>query len=817
MRTNGLLLILILLLLTGCNPSRFLADDQYMLTKNTVKVVDKKHTTEFDNLVYTVRPITNKKFLEVFPIKANRYVNHLPVTDSLGNVIKDTKWMQRMRNSGEEPVLLDTSMISYSLDQINIAMKNMGYFNAHIWPTVKYKGPTKLHPKRHKAEVVYNVEAGKAYYIRDIQYHIDIYEYKRIILKDTVNTLIQRGAKYNADLLLSERDRIVTNIRDNGYYYVSNDIISFKIDTLNSSKTLNKNNDRTLIVHIFINFSRITDPDIKARHAYKYYFRNVTIYPNYAVQTDSTYANHLQWINYHNRTDVKTNYRICKIDEAVIPRRAKDKPVKDIRPRILTDNILTKNGEIYSQTLISRSRKKLNDLRNFNYIDIGVVENLSKRDTINKIGYLDTYYRLSRNKLHSLAAEFDARSDKTSLSLTYTNRNLFRSAELFSVNVYGSLGFRIRTKSSEQNAGFILESQEVGAEASLDLRRLLFFRKVQKITAINYGTAIKLGVHYENSYLYERVISNFSLVYTLAHTYNLTHTITPISLSIVKISPKGEEFEEVMSRYSKEFRAKYQDNFLLSFKYGLTYTHPCKDIRNSLIIRFKAESSGMLLSAICNLAKTHMDEYGHHTIGSISFGNFELAEMDLRFTHIINKNNSVATRFNFGLGIPIWNSNTLPFEKSFYLGGSNSMRAWEYRSLGPGSYYAGKEEGIRTDIRTGDVKLEMNLEYRGTIYKFVKFGVFADAGNIWLSHKDAEMPNAEFNFRRFYKEIALGVGAGIRIDFGFFLIRLDLAVPIYDPSSAPGDKWISYKYDPDLGEKALNKSLNFIFGIGHAF
>lgn len=800
------------LFFTACEPSRYVANGEYMLTKNSVKVLDKK-SAEFDDLVYTVRPITNKKFLDIYPVKAVLYMHNLPKTDSLGNVVKDTKAMQRRRERGEPLVLLDTSMVAYSLDQINIAMKNLGYFDVHSWAKTSYKDPTHLHKRRHKAEMTYYVEAGDAYYVRDIYYNIDIFEYKHLILKDTVNTLLKRGEKYNAETLLAERDRIVNNIRDNGYYYVSNDIIHFEIDTLNSGSHRDAKGNRTLTIGIHVDFARIRDKSIQEQHSYKYYFNNVYIYPNYSIQNDTTSSP--IWKNYHKKQD-ETNYYFFMTDRSQYARNAKDKPVRDIRPRILTDNVLTKKGVLYSQTLVSRSRKKMNDLKNFSFMDISVVENKAMRDTTEKVGYLNTYYRLTRNKLHSIAAEFDARSDRTSLSFTYSNKNLFRSAEFFNVNVYGSLGFRIRTKNAEHPGGITLENEELGAEMSMDFRRLLFFRKTQKIEALNYGTSLKVGAHFENTYLYRRILYNAALIYTLAYNSKLTHTITPVDLSAINIMTKGDEFEEVISLYSKDFREKYRDNFLLSCKYGLTYNHPSKDPRNKFIIRFKVESSGMLLSAICAMAKAPKDDNGHYLIRGKNYGNYERAELDLRFTHTINKKNSVAMRFDFGLGIPLWNATTLPFEKSFYLGGSNSMRAWDYRTLGPGSYYNPKEENLRNDIRTGDVKLEMNLEYRGTLYKFIKYGIFVDAGNIWLTHKDEEMPNAEFQFKRFYKEIGLGAGAGLRFDFNFFIIRVDAAIPIYDPSKAPDDRWIQIRKNA-AGKNALNKSVNIIFGIGHAF
>ncbi|MBO4645915.1 MAG: BamA/TamA family outer membrane protein [Bacteroidales bacterium] len=814
MRLRPLFPLFLCLILAACNPSRHLSDGEYMLTKNTVKVVDNK-SVEFDDLYYMVRPTTNKKFLDVFPLKAWSYVNNLPKVDSAGNVIKDTKFMQKRRDAGEIPVLLDTNMITYSLNQIKTAMSNWGYFDAEAWDSVKYKDPTKMHPKRHKAEITYFVRAGEPYYIRKISYNIDISEYKKIILQDTVNTLIKVGEKYNAETLLEERNRMVNTIRDQGYYYVSNDIVSFKIDTIDASSHLDKKNHKTLEVNIYVNFNRITDDVLRERHAYKFYFKDVNIYPNYHPQDTAKLIPN----THHRGRNDNTKYVIHSVNRAEYPKHAKDMPVRDIRPRILVDNILTKSGVPYSQTLINRSRKKLNDLKNFSYIDISIQEATDERDTINKVGYLNTYYKLTRNKLHSLSAEVEARSDKAALSLTYSNKNLFRSAEYFNVNVYGGLGFRIRSKKKSETgkASFVLENQEAGAEISMDFRRLLFFKQTQKIEATNYGTSLKLGAHYENSYLYRRLIYNLALVYSLSHNSNLVHTITPLDLSSIIIQPKGNEFYEVMSYYSKDFQSKYENNLLLSFKYGLTYTHPCKDIRNSFIVRLRTESSGMLLSAICAMANAKRDDDGHYTIFGKKYGNFELAEIDLRFTHLINKKNSVAMRFNFGLALPLWNATTLPFEKSFYLGGSNSMRAWDYRTLGPGSYYNSSEEKLVNDIRTGDIKLEMNLEYRGTIYKFIKYGVFVDAGNIWLSHKDPEMPNAEFSFKRFYKEIGLGVGAGLRFDFSFFIIRLDAAVPIYDPGKPTGNQWIGVTQNPESGKKELNRSVNLIFGIGHAF
>ena len=792
----------LVIILGACNPSKHLKDNEYLLTKNVVKVTDKK-SVEFGNLVNSIRPIPNKRVLDVFPIKAARYVNHLPVTDSLGNVIKDTKFMKRMREMGEEPVLLDTNMISYSLDQLRIAMKNLGYFDAEVSSEIIYKQPNRLHPRRHKAEVLYFVKANEPYFIRDISYDIDIFEYKRYILQDTLNRLFKCGDKYNAETLLAERDRIANMIRDQGYYYVTNDIISFEVDTLDGLHSIDSKNTKTLKINILVNFSRVEDPEVREQYGYKYYFNNVYLYPNYNPMNDYN-SNGINDV-FKKKND-STRYIVITYDKGEVTNR-KEKPIRDIRPRILTDNILTRRGELYSQTLLTQSRRKLFDLKNFNYIDIEVKEILPLRDSIAKKGFLNTYYKLTRNKPHSLSVQLEARSDKSSLSLTYSNKNLFRSAEYFNINIYGSLGWRFRSKTENHKAALLIESWEVGGEASLDFRRLLFFRKLQKKGAANYGTSIKVGLQYQNNKLYVRWLYNAALVYTFARQSNLTHTLSPIDISAIHIVSRGSEFDEVMSHYSRDFRQKYKDNFLLSFKYGLTYTLANKV--NTFITRLRLESSGMLLSSIMTLAKAKKNSAGHYTIMGGDYGNYELAELDLRFTHLIDNKNSIATRFVFGVGVPLWNATTLPFEKSFSLGGSNSMRAWPYRSLGPGSYY--NQNKVDNDIRTGDVKLEVNFEYRGTIYKFIKYGIFIDAGNIWLTHQDADMPNAEFKFTRFYKELALGAGVGLRLDFNFFIIRLDVAVPIYDPGMTPSRQWIGVYHNK------LTQPVNIVFGIGHAF
>ena len=548
-----------------------------------------------------------------------------------------------------------------------------------------------------------------------------------------------------------------------------------------------------------MDFSKITDPEIRDKFAYKYQFNDVYIYSNY--QSGFPYSrDNSDRVKYRRSKKDSTSYYIIT-EKNKIKKNGKYKPRKDFKYKILADNILTKKGASYTDEAVSRSYKKLNDLNNFNFVNIDVSEVISMRDTVNRTGVLNTTYRLTRSKLHSLAAEIDLRSDKGNISLTYSNKNLFRSAEFFNIHVYGGADIQSR-RNDEGKLKLISENIDAGGELSIDFKRLLLFRRTQKIEAVRYSTVIKAGVHFQQAPLYQRWLLNAALTYLWSPNYKISHTLAPIDISIINITNEDPSFYEVLSRYSLAFQKKYQDNVLFSFKYTFHCTPTMRNLRNELRIQVKFESSGMFITGINALANKISGQNKEWSFFGLKYANFELAELDLRFKHSINKNNAIAMRFDLGVGIPMFNSGTLPFERSFFLGNANSMRAWEYRSLGPGSYYSKDRYE-----RSGDIKIEANIEYRGPIYKFIKFGIFADAGNVWLTKKNAEMPNAEFNFTRFYKEIALGVGAGIRLDFSFFLIRFDVGYPIYDPNELEGNRWIGqHKKLPTLK-----------FAIGHAF
>lgn len=778
----------------ACSSTKNLGENEYMLTKNSVEIVDYKGE-EFDKLDNYVRPIPNKKFMGIFPIKTAIYGRFQP-KELRDGTIKDTKFNQWMRKKGEAPVLYDTNNVVYSINQLKMAMFKKGYYNATVTPIVE------RNQKKKKVQVLYSLNIGNPYYIREIEYIIDIQQYKRIVLGDTVNALVKVGDRYDEELLSEERERIIANIRNQGYFYVSNSIITIEIDSNNSHKFLTVDGNPTVSVSILLNFNEISDPEIKKKYEYKYHFNKVFVYTNYDVSFERDIAiDSTRFFSVRDKSDPTVYTFLSPYTERRFNKNRK--LIKDFNYRVIATAIQTKKGEPYSQLSYDLSYKKLRALKNFSIINISFDEDLSQIDTINKTGVLNAVYKLTRNKQHGISAVAEVRSDRSNLSFTYTNKNIFKGAEYMNINAYGGIYYYNWLNSRLKGGTYdYLTYGEFGGSISFDFPRLIFFKRMQKENALNYNTSLKFGTSY--SQLFSRLMLFANMTYRWSPSSSLSHSISPIDINT--IDTRGSRNSYIIAEYPESYQRKFAKFFLLNCNYTLNYTHPVKNKKNDFRISLSAESSGALLTGLNKI--TNKDEKWE-LFNNYQYTTYEKLDITLRYSHSFNPKNIFLTRFNFGVAVPFTRGSVIPFEKSFFVGGSNSMRGWTFRSLGPGSYYA--ENYFEC---SGDIKIELNLEYQGTLYKALKYAIFTDVGNIWLSSQYEGMPNAEFSFNRFYKELGFCVGAGLRIDLGFFIIRLDYGVPIYDPSIPEGNRWIQRSW---LDNKWWKWSQGLQFGIGHAF
>lgn len=791
MKRPLLIIILAVLLLSSCSSTKILKDNEYMLVKNTVTMKDVKGE-EFSGMVNYVQPLPSNKFMGIFNLKTSLYAEAQPKISKKTGELKDSKFRRWLRESvGEPPVLLDSVLIEKSEQNLKTVMKKKGYFHSQVTSEVVF-------PRPKKAQVNYYVEANDPYYVRRVSMNVPVFEFRKIFVLNMRESLIKKGARYDEDLISEEIDRMVTLLRNEGYYYATPSLFYCEVDTIQSSKFLDEKGNKTLTLNFVMD---TTNAQLVEKSLYKYFFEDVSVYPNYNVLiADTVSYDTTLFYTFRLKSDSTTYAFITpKIKNKY---RKNGKLKKDFKYRTLTDKIYSKKGTQFSEDLYSRSKKGLQDLNNFSAVDIVFTEDLSKRDSVTKIGRLNSEYKLVRRKVHTIGGQVDVRSDKSGLSFTYGNKNLFKGAENFTFNIFGSYFYYSK----------LYRYPELGASVKLDFPRLFLFKHFENPNALKYATSVAIGTTYSG--LYKRWMFNASYFYTIHPDVYKIHEIMPLEFRTINLDDShGILYYEY---YQNSYLRRFDQFFLMTLRYTFNYVVPFKKYqqkKNSMRFIFTFESSGMLIGGLNELFSPQK----RWNIGLYRYTSFECFEFTFKYLRTINEDNAVAVRLNTGFKLPIGDGSIIPYEMGYYLGGSNSMRGFPFRGVGPGSYHG---PGGRMVEYTGDVKLEMNLEYRGTIYKAFKYGVFVDAGNIWLAQPYEGMESAVFDFKRFYKEIALCAGVGIRLDFNFFIIRLDYAVPFYDPRLREyGGPWINKEWvaAKDKNSKLWYWAQGFKFAIGHAF
>jgi len=795
-------LLALVLFFSSCNYTKHLTHDEHALVRNTVKVdgVKGAKATQFDDLIYLVRPIPTKKFMEVFPVKASLWAYHQPKYDSITGKTRDSKFNRWCRKNGTAPVLLDSLEMQRSMMQIDLAMFKLGYFDASTKTEVQFL-------KKQKAKVNYWVTPNLQYFIRSINYQIDIPEYKRIVITDTVNSLLKTGKSYNEEDLVAERNRMISKIRNQGFYYATPEMVTFLIDTNNAFGYLNAQNNPTVAITIKVSFDDLLDESLITKSKNRYRFNNVLVYTNYDLNFDkSVNLETIPYLDFRNKSD-STLYEFVTTKK-IKKSAARTKLIKDYKSRTIAGAVWMKKGDLFSQTAYERTYKKLQDLRNFTIININYHEDETLWDSINKTGVLNTTLRLTRAKQNTVETKFETRTDRTTLQAAYINKNIFRGAEYLTISGQSSIYYYewFNSLIKKVTTADYLFYGEGGGAVSFQFPRLLMLPKYQNINFWDYSTEIKFLCNYTQKY--SRLNLQLSYIYRWSPTRFLTHSISPIEVSTLDTRNSRDNY--AISKYPIDYQRKFDKFFLPSAKYTLSFRKPGKD---DMRVNFSFETVGLLLYSV----NTLVNKNNIWTIfNGFNYGTYEKFDLNVTHKKNINKNNSFATRFIFGMAVPFRKGAVIPFERSFFVGGSNSMRGWTFRQLGPGGYHNYAEEDDFNIERVGDMKIELNLEYRGTIYKAFKFGIFSDIGNVWLLSKYEDMPDAEFRFQTFYKQIAACVGAGLHLDFGFFLIRLDYGIPLYDPSKPVGNYWINKSWVNK--EMKLWKGTEGIqFGINYAF
>jgi outer membrane protein insertion porin family len=775
----------------SCNSVRRVKDGEYLLRKNTLKIKSDKTITHkgelSDQLALIVAQKPNTYWSGIFPLKLWRY--NLRYKKYVEDPTLD------LPKSLEKPVIYDSILQKRSIVNIRNFLANQGYFNSKISDTVIFKNK--------KAYVTYRINTGINYRIDNVHLDIDDSLISSIVKRGMSNTIFKREAEYSKALADEERTRIVTQLHNNGFYKFTLDNVTFQLDTVNKSEFRNADN----LVESAINFITLQKQQRK-------YAIDIKIIIRANGESDAYQQYHIGKITVFPDFEDNVDFRDTSMIQKMIDSVRYKYHNYYVRENVLQKQIFIRPGDLYSQADHDLTINKLNDLGIFQYVRLNFREDTDRNDKIlNCAIYLSPAKKLDAG-LNYEVANATTYILGTSIGLNFRDKNFFKGANLLSISLSGGVEFGYNELQGQTfQEHLFLQSTNIGVNASLIFPKFLLPFKQTKFSNKNLPrTQLGLGVNVLdrlNYFKLSNVTANFS--YNWKQSISNTWDLSPAFASVVLPSHISDSFQHKLD--SNDFlRNSYRRTFIEGENISFTFSDQIKKQgRNYNYLRLSFEEAGLVMAGINEISKSISKSK------DFIFDQYLKIDLDAR-KYINAKHSSLAFRFLAGIGNPYGGSSTLPYVKQYFVGGPYSIRGWRPRTLGPVSVSDSNNTLID---RTGDMKLEMNAEFRfdmiqlfsGTIN--LNGALFADAGNTWLARKSVNYPNGELDISRFGNDIAVSTGAGLRIIIAsFFTVRLDAAFPIKNPYISANSGWVLKEVD--LGNsswRAQNLVLNVAIGM----
>ncbi len=764
--TPGLFLFLVIM--SSCNPTKYVPKGEALLDRNFIHMNEAE--VKMSDVETLLKQKPNKR------IFGARF--HLGLYN-LSNIEKERWPHSWLRNIGEEPVVFDADGTQRSIQQIKTYLDSKGYFKSKVDETIELS--------KGRAKVYYNVETGTPYIISSLKYEVEDTTLMPLINFDSVNCMIEKGHRYDLDIISAERNRIVRYIQDHGFYGFSPEHVFFKVDS-----TLG---NRRVGITFGIRKGMRIDPSGRVQMVPHevYRVRDVYIYPefyprealsgseDFLVKFDTTEYNGYKFVTPPGR--------------------------QRIRPEVITQSLFIKPGYTFNftqkeRTLIFLNYLKVHRLVNINYNELPPSIRGNEGEKM-----LDAVIQLTPFDQQSFTWELEGTNSLGNLggavNFIYQHKNLFHGAEQFSIKLKGAY----ETLSGE--TGF-RNTQEFGIEASLKLPRFLipFINSENFVRRYNPRSVFQVAYNYQKVPFYTRTVANASFGYTWNKGNYTTHTIRPAQINIVKLPFIDPEFEQRIDT-SSFLSFSYKDVMIMGGSYSYVFNNQkIKKSRDFWNIKINAEAAGNLPAAFSRISGPREPGEVYQILGQ-TFAQYIRTDFNIAYNTIINDASSIVYRSFIGLGIPYGNSRVMPFEKQYFGGGSSGIRAWQVRSLGPGSYSSPESSFLN---QTGDIKLELNAEYRFKLFWIMEGATFVDAGNIWTFNEDYDRPGSSFKFNRLIDDMAIGTGFGLRFDVSFVLLRADLGIKLRDPALNSASKWIRSNRPYNFKE-----DFTLVLGIGYPF
>lgn len=770
-----LLYLLIALTLSSCITTGKQHRTGLRLHRTIIKVDDKNISK--DDLTGFLRQKPNKRFLGLFSFKVWIYESNQPRKHDT----KLKKWMRE--RMGEAPVITDSSLTTGDALQMYKHLYNKGYFNAKVKANIDTL-------RRKRANIIFNIKAQQPYHIRNIAYEIHDSLISKLVLGDKSNSLINSGDQLDIYAMGNERDRITRMLKNTGYYMFSKEFLNIKIDSAL--------NNHQADIKIIIRGANGTG-DERLTHK-QFRIRNFNIFPYY--DNYNTSLSSQDTVFSMNRKELSPSQQLHQY------RFIQEGPLR-IKPQAIINALLINGGDLYNLDLTTQSFGRLSDIAIYRYVSIDyklVKTPLGKDST----AQLDCNVQLMRNLAQSYSLEFEGTNNGGRLGIggnvNYKNLNIFRGGETFYIKLNGAAEMQ-QSVGQSQTKFLFFNTFESGIESGITFPKLMLPYSHRMFTGNNKPkTTIQTGFHMQNRPDYQRYITNLSLNYEWRPSAHITHNLAPLDLNSVRIINPSTDFTTYLNSLDPRFRTQYSDHFIMALRYTFLYnTQQGTKAGDFIYFRASAESSGNTLNALHSILNEPKDAEGYRTLFNIKYAQYARTDFDFRYYSYASIKKAWVLRTSVGIGIPYGNSKALPFEKAFFVGGANDMRGWMLRSLGPGSYF---NPTNRFD-KSGDLQLEGNIEYRFPVYDFINGAVFTDAGNVWLLNPNKDFAGGEIT-SQFMKQIAVDAGFGIRFDFGFFVLRIDGAIPLRYPYLR-GDQYWANPLRTSL------KNIVWNFAIGYPF
>lgn len=743
------------MLLASCTGLRYSTEERPLYTGFSVEWTEEPAydpgTTKHE-IAGLVKPVANNSILGMRPLVA------------LHNSVKEPKKQKGIRHwlknkVGADPVYLE----QLPLEDINAAMvnrlHNRGHFDARSSFEVVRNG--------RKASVVFTVTPGEPHLIRSLRMGMADGDALDSAMAGMLPLCpIQVGEPYDLTRLTDERGRVTDRLRDRGWYRLRADDLVWAADTTMGARS----------VALQLRVKHTTSMLKRSIHT----IGSVTVHADQdevLPPKDTVMVDSVHFINYLDM----------------------------YRPGPILRGVRVRPGDTYSLSRGNAMQRYLNSYGVFRNVLVAYADD-TLRDAM-----LHARIALLPLKRFSLFSELNAVSKSNNFAgpgvrAGFVDRNLLGGAEQFTLDVNG----RFETQISGADAG--TNAWEVGIKAALSIPRMLLLPEPKGVRSSTPVTNISTGFGlFRRVDLYGMRSAATGLSYAWHRERKVWHDLQLLEISYNNLFYTTDEFNEFLDE-NPTIKRSFEDQFVVGF--GYTYTRSTKNRetqRNWLVYSLGADESGNLLSAIFAGTRGTRPEEGYTLVGQ-RYSQYVRLRPELRwYSTLGTRGSQLVTRLLAHTGISFGNTDVLPYVKQFYAGGTNSLRGFRARSVGPGSYITEQEGNFLVD-QVGDLKLEMNMEYRFTLSGFVKGAVFADAGNIWLLNEDPSRPGAVFGWDTWVSEIALDAGVGLRIDPQVIVIRLDLAAPLRRPDLPAGDRWV---FDDLYTE--WNKNLILNIAIGYPF